>query len=54
LANAFQSDVRVDCKGTIANGRASQLLCLAAECGTMWLSKPKDVMPRTPSPLWLT
>ena len=36
LANAFQSDVRVHCKGIIANGKSIlSLLSLAAECGTM-------------------
>ena len=36
LANAFQSDVRVHCKGVRANGRSIlSLLSLAAECGTM-------------------
>ena len=36
LANTFQSDVRVHCKGAIANGKSVlSLLCLAAECGTM-------------------
>jgi|SRR5208337_3247762 len=36
LANAFQSDVRVCCKGIRANGRSIlSLVCLAAECGTM-------------------
>ena len=36
LANAFQSDVRVYCKGIIADGRSIlSLLSLAAECGTM-------------------
>jgi len=36
LANAFQSDVRVYCKGIIANGKSIlSLLSLAAECGTM-------------------
>jgi phosphocarrier protein len=36
LANAFQSDVKVYCKGIIANGRSIlSLLSLAAECGTM-------------------
>ena len=36
LANAFQSDVRVCCKGIIADGRSIlSLLSLAAECGTM-------------------
>ncbi len=35
LANAFQSDVRVYCKGIIADGRSIlSLLSLAAECGT--------------------
>ena len=36
LANAFQSDVKVHCKGIIANGKSIlSLLSLAAECGTM-------------------
>jgi len=36
LANAFQSEVRVCCKGIIADGRSIlSLLSLAAECGTM-------------------
>ena len=36
LAQAFQSDVRVCCKGIRANGRSIlSLVCLAAECGTM-------------------
>ena len=36
LANAFQSDVMVHCKGVRANGKSIlSLLCLAAECGTM-------------------
>jgi phosphocarrier protein HPr len=36
LSNTFQSDVRVHCKGTIANGKSIlSLLCLAAECGSM-------------------
>ena len=36
LAQAFQSDVRVCCKGIIANGKSIlSLLSLAAECGTM-------------------
>src|SRR5271166_983955 len=36
LANAFQSDVRVCCKGMIANGKSIlSLLGLAAERGTM-------------------
>jgi phosphocarrier protein HPr len=36
LANAFQSDVRVHCKGVIANGRSIlDLLSLAADCGTI-------------------
>ena len=36
LANTFQSDVRVCCKGIRANGRSIlSLVCLAAECGTM-------------------
>jgi phosphocarrier protein HPr len=36
LANAFQSDVRVCCKGAMADGRSIlSLLSLAAECGTM-------------------
>ena len=36
LANAFQSDVRVHCKGVRANGKSIlDLLSLAAECGTM-------------------
>jgi len=35
LANAFQSEVRVYCKGIIADGRSIlSLLSLAAECGT--------------------
>jgi phosphocarrier protein len=35
LANAFQSDVKVHCKGIIADGRSIlSLLSLAAECGT--------------------
>ena len=35
LANTFQSDVRVCCKGIRANGRSIlSLVCLAAECGT--------------------
>jgi phosphocarrier protein HPr len=36
LANAFQSDVTICCKGIIANGKSILgLLGLAAECGTM-------------------
>ncbi len=36
LANAFQSDISVCCKGIIANGKSIiSLLSLAAECGTM-------------------
>ena len=36
LANAFQSEVSVYCKGIIADGRSIlSLLSLAAECGTM-------------------
>ena len=36
LANSFQSEVKVHCKGIIANGRSIlSLLSLAAECGTM-------------------
>jgi len=36
LASAFQSDVRVYCKGNIANGKSIlSLLSLAAACGTM-------------------
>ena len=36
LANAFQSDVKVYCKGIIADGKSIlSLLSLAAECGTM-------------------
>ena len=36
LANAFQSEVNVHCKGVIANGKSIlSLLSLAAECGTM-------------------
>ena len=36
LANSFQSEVWVQCKGIIANGRSIlSLLSLAAECGTM-------------------
>ena len=36
LANTFQSDVRVCCKGIRANGRSIlSLVCLAAECGTI-------------------
>ena len=36
LANAFQSDVRVHCKGIIADGKSIlSLVSLAAECGTM-------------------
>ena len=36
LANAFQSDVMVHCKGVRANGKSIlSLLFLAAECGTM-------------------
>ncbi len=35
LASAFQSDVKVHCKGIIADGRSIlSLLSLAAECGT--------------------
>ncbi len=35
LANAFQSDVKVYCKGIISDGRSIlSLLSLAAECGT--------------------
>ena len=35
LANAFQSEVNVYCKGIIANGKSIlSLLSLAAECGT--------------------
>jgi phosphocarrier protein len=35
-ANAFQSEVRVHCKGVTANGKSIlSLLSLAAECGTM-------------------
>ncbi len=35
MANAFQSDVKVNCKGIIADGRSIlSLLSLAAECGT--------------------
>ena len=36
LAARFQSEVRVHCKGVMANGKSILgLLCLAAECGTM-------------------
>ncbi len=36
LAQAFQSEVNVYCKGIIANGKSILgLLSLAAECGTM-------------------
>src|SRR5271157_1928715 len=36
LANAFQSDVKVYCKGIMADRRSIlSLLSLAAECGTM-------------------
>ena len=36
LANSFQSEVWVHCKGIMANGRSIlSLLSLAAECGTM-------------------
>src|SRR5271166_3725699 len=36
LAKAFQSDVKVCCKGIIADGRSIlSLLSLAAECGTI-------------------
>jgi phosphocarrier protein HPr len=36
LANSFQSEVWVNCKGIVANGRSIlSLLSLAAECGTM-------------------
>ena len=36
LANAFQSDVMVHCKGLSANGKSILgLVCLAAECGTV-------------------
>jgi phosphocarrier protein HPr len=36
LANTFQSDVSIHCKGVIANGKSIlSLVCLAAECGTM-------------------
>ena len=36
LANAFQSEVSVQCKGIIVNGKSIlSLLGLAAECGTM-------------------
>jgi phosphocarrier protein HPr len=36
LANSFQSEVRVHCKGIIANGKSIlSLLGLAAKCGTM-------------------
>jgi phosphocarrier protein len=36
LANTFQSEVRVQCRGIIANGKSIlALLTLAAECGTM-------------------
>jgi phosphocarrier protein HPr len=36
LAQAFQSDVKVYCKGIMADGRSIlSLLSLAAECGTM-------------------
>ena len=52
LANTFQFDVRVCCKGIRANGRSIlSLVCLAAECGTMLLSKPRAAMPRMPLPL---
>jgi phosphocarrier protein len=35
LANRFQSEVRVHCKGVMANGKSIlDLLGLAAECGT--------------------
>ena len=35
-ANAFRSDVRVHCKGVMADGKSMlDLLGLAAECGTM-------------------
>ncbi len=35
MANAFHSDVKVCCKGIIADGRSIlSLLSLAAECGT--------------------
>lgn len=36
FAKTFQSDIRVGCKGTMANGKSIlSLLSLAAECGTM-------------------
>ena len=36
LADTFQSEVRVHCKGIMANGKSILgLLSLAAECGTM-------------------
>jgi len=36
LANAFQSEVQVHCKGITANGKSIlSLLDLAAECGTI-------------------
>ncbi len=36
LANSFQSEIWVHCKGIMANGRSIlSLLSLAAECGTM-------------------
>jgi phosphocarrier protein len=36
LANAFQSDVMVHCKGVSANGKSILgLVCLAAVCGTV-------------------
>jgi phosphocarrier protein HPr len=36
LANAFQSDIKVYCKGLMVDGRSIlSLLSLAAECGTM-------------------
>jgi|SRR5208337_174989 phosphocarrier protein HPr len=36
LANSFQSEVKVYCKGIMADGRSIlSLLSLAAECGTM-------------------
>jgi phosphocarrier protein HPr len=36
LAQAFQSDIKVYCKGIMADGRSIlSLVCLAAECGTM-------------------
>ncbi len=36
LASTFQSEIRVQCKGVIANARSIlDLLSLAAECGTM-------------------